>query len=757
MTFVTTGLAIAGLASVAVPILIFLLWRQRRTPIDWAAMRFLIEAFRRHRRRLRTEQLLLLAIRCLILAALGAALARPLLEGTGLLDAGGTRLVYLVIDDGLASGAEAVPGTPALDRQIAHAVDIVSDLAPGDRVALVTAARPARMVLDPPATDHAGVIEMLESIEPRQSPTDVAGALDRIASRLAGRDDDRDQVVVYLLSDFRAGSAPLEQTLPGALAQLGSRVVLRAAPPAVDPLANVQITAIEPARRLLLAGAVDGSGQVTVRLARQGGELGHAVSRVSLRGDDLPPVAPAVVEWGPGESDASVRFTLDLPPSREREVGITAVIEADGLAADNERHTVLALRKAIRVVLIDRRSFGYEPSLERLTAGQWVRRALAPAVDGPVEVIEVEPAALESADVRGADVAILPRPDLVTDEGWSIIRRFVDKNGLLVVSPPTDRTVHQWPDEMIAALGLPWQLERETRELPDSVPLALEQPSTALLRMIASDLEELSRPVLVHKMLAVDATKTQAETVLRLADTAPLVIAGTPSPAPGAGVDGAGADPPPAAAGGLVVYLATAPQLEWSNLPSKPLMVPFFHEVLRQGVSLIRGRAPIGVATRPPLVVGPAAAGLVAPGGERIALDDVNRPERELDKPGLFEVVDLAGQPVGVVAVNVETAAGRTDPQPASAVQTWLGRSGPWEWFDPDDVAAELRRAERGSPLAGLLLVLVLLLLVVETVLARVFSHADVTRAGGGAPGLRPTMHERPVGPTGLATTGGGA
>ena len=59
MSFVTAGLAIAGVIGVLIPIVIFLLWRQRRTPVPWAAMRFLLEAFRKHRRRLQIEQLLL--------------------------------------------------------------------------------------------------------------------------------------------------------------------------------------------------------------------------------------------------------------------------------------------------------------------------------------------------------------------------------------------------------------------------------------------------------------------------------------------------------------------------------------------------------------------------------------------------------------------------------------------------------------------------------------------------------------------------
>ena len=111
MTFVTAGLALAGVVSTSIPILIFLLWRQRRKPVPWAAMRFLLEAYRKHRRRMRLEQLLLLAIRCLIVLLLGAALARPVLDAAGLLDDGGReRVVYIVLDNGVASASRMRSG-----------------------------------------------------------------------------------------------------------------------------------------------------------------------------------------------------------------------------------------------------------------------------------------------------------------------------------------------------------------------------------------------------------------------------------------------------------------------------------------------------------------------------------------------------------------------------------------------------------------------------------------------------------------------
>ena len=50
---------------------------------SWAAMRFLLEAVRKNSRRLRIEQLILLAVRTLILLLVVLALAEPLVEHLG--------------------------------------------------------------------------------------------------------------------------------------------------------------------------------------------------------------------------------------------------------------------------------------------------------------------------------------------------------------------------------------------------------------------------------------------------------------------------------------------------------------------------------------------------------------------------------------------------------------------------------------------------------------------------------------------------
>ena len=54
---------VAGAALASVPILIHLLNRQRHKPMPWAAMRFVLAAYERTRRRARLEEWLLLLLR----------------------------------------------------------------------------------------------------------------------------------------------------------------------------------------------------------------------------------------------------------------------------------------------------------------------------------------------------------------------------------------------------------------------------------------------------------------------------------------------------------------------------------------------------------------------------------------------------------------------------------------------------------------------------------------------------------------------
>ena len=739
MSFITLGFVIAGLAAMSVPIIIHLLSRRRRRPIEWAAMQFLLDAYRKHKRRLQVEQLILLAVRCLILALFGLALARPVLERAGLLEVGGSRVVYLVIDDGVVTSAAATAGEDVFTQQIDRAVEIVESLEGGDAVGIVTAARPVRAVLSPPSTDRAAVLDLLKSMRPTESATDLDGAMSVLRETLDDVDVDGDRILVYLLSEYRAGSARLESPLPR-LAGLEGRTRLLATPPATSTVPNVQIEAVRPARSVMLSSGSDGAGQVSVRLARQGDALGRDVTRVRLLGEAIMPLEPRVVQWQPGQSTADVEFMVRLTADDDREVPLTAVIDDDDLNADNRRHVILDLRNRLRVLLVDRRSFGFEPSLERLGAGEWIRRALEPTGDSPMEVVEVEPAALDIADIRLADVVIIPRPDLLLEDGWALLRDFVDQRGLLLLMPPGEGNVHQWTEHLATDLSLPWRVALEVEELEDAAALADEQPASELLRLLSSELGALAQPVRVYRRLPVDIEQSTVEPLLQFADGTPLLIVGTPRDEPDDAASSS--DPGATRAGattssGMVVYLAAAPELAWTNLPSRPLMVPLLHELVRQGLSAIRSSQRYVVGVQPIMQGEAGVHEIIDETGEVIIVGEDGRLAQALSRSGVYEMRDRGSQSMGQFAVNIEPSGARTTAQGEAEVRTWLRASGPWEWVDPIDLTAAIRDAQTGSPIALYLLLGVLALVVLETMLARFFSHAySATGSGVQSTGL---------------------
>jgi hypothetical protein len=88
--FASPSLLWWGLAA-AIPILIHLLSRRKYRETSWAAMHFLLAALRKQARRIRLEQLLLLAMRTAILLLLALALAEPLIRGAAPDDPAGAR------------------------------------------------------------------------------------------------------------------------------------------------------------------------------------------------------------------------------------------------------------------------------------------------------------------------------------------------------------------------------------------------------------------------------------------------------------------------------------------------------------------------------------------------------------------------------------------------------------------------------------------------------------------------------------------
>ncbi|MDB4775954.1 VWA domain-containing protein, partial [bacterium] len=280
MTFVTTSLAIAGVIAAVIPILVHILLRRRRKPMQWAAMSLLIEAARRHRRKARLEQIILLTVRAIMLILLGAALAQPLLgERIGMT---GERTTHLVLDDGIISGIVEADGRTSLERQVAEASDFIESLPSDERVSIILAGAPVRFLIESPTSDHRSAIRAMENLQAREGTTDIATALEFAESRL----DQEGAQEVRIYSDFRRGSIDDRRRPPVLHGPMGASVDLTASMPISEPTSNIQVASIKTARSPLSTLGTGDLLLVEVRLRRTG-LTPETVSNIRLEGDAM--------------------------------------------------------------------------------------------------------------------------------------------------------------------------------------------------------------------------------------------------------------------------------------------------------------------------------------------------------------------------------------------------------------------------------------------------------------------------------------
>lgn len=718
MSLLHPGFLWAGLACAAVPILIHLLFRRRRAPVEWAAMELLARALAAQRRRMWLEQVLLLATRVAMVVLLGAALARPLLSPGAAPFAAKSRHLTVVLDDGLASGVRTEPGdagTAAIVRLRTDAAALVRSLDPGDTVSVVLAARPVRSAVDRPSLDREAVARLIESVEPTGAATDLGTAIER-AEAIGAATSDR-ETVVAVFSEFRRGSLPPDADRP----TVGSGGVTRRllVEPATAAIDDRSIT------RLTVGRAVDDDTlEIDVRVRRQGPGLGAATARVEIVSPLLEAPLSRTVRFEPGQAEASLSLSTRPAATGSPDVRfepMTARLELDALPADDLRHAGVEPRSSLRIAVVARRSFGAESEIERVPASRWLFRALAPIDRAGIDVTELDPAALDARSLAELDAVVVPRPDLLSGPAWANLGTFIRDGGTLLVTAPGEDGSPSWVDGWRSATGdaesLGWEIERSLDRLESPLRLAVDQPESRWLASFRGELADLARPIEVLRRTGLTGVEDD-RVVLRLEDGSPLLVVGTP-----------------ANARGTVAYLATSPELSWTNLPVKPLMVPLVQELIRQAVAGSRGTVRSVVGDRPALIAGTSV--LVAPDGREVAIDADGRASEPLLSTGLWTMRDRDGRAIGGVVVDVDLIAADLTCQPAQAVREWMGDSGADDltFASGANLAELLVREDRDTGTARILLVALLLLAIIESLLARRFSRGAGS-AERGDPGV---------------------
>jgi hypothetical protein len=576
-------LLLYGLIGVSVPIIIHLMNRRKFQRVRWAAMRFIMTSVQKNRRRMQIEDLLLLLLRCLIVALLACVLARPILERVGML---GRQPVTAVI---LLDNSYSLAKTDGLKTRFGEAKkaadEVVANLPAGSQASLFLFSNTVRDVIPSPTSDLALVREKIRQATLSDHATDVFAGLQRAQAALAATPGLNREI--YVITDgqatgwHRGGSGGggdggrivrlLQETKDAA----ATRVIL-----VTDAdTKNLAVTAVRLTTELPTVNKV-------LRFEVEVTNFGEAVVRevpVRLFVDEgALPVEEAVVDVVPARGSKSVSLHARL--RGEGFHAVTARVAGDLLGTDDARSVVVNALKQVRVLLVNGES-GREGREEDV---YFVREAMQPVgVESrpnyfiqtrTITASEMAQTSLDSYDaVVLANVASLPRTMAAT------LEKFVGDGRGLIVFPGPNVTASFYNDQLYkersllpAALGEAVGDSNQGERFEVLQSTRFEHPIMTLWND-----EGRGNPAVAHFFrmydLRMDATSiATAPATTRAAEFLPgkpAVVASFANGKP-AILERTFGD-------GRVVLFASTANTQWNDLPVRAsIFIPMMHRVL---------------------------------------------------------------------------------------------------------------------------------------------------------------------------------
>lgn len=339
-------------AAAAAPILIHLWNRRRFREMRWAAMQYLLAAMRKNSRRIRIEQLLLLAVRTMILllaAAAWADLSLAWLGSAGMNLVSGVRTHTLLVIDGSYSMGVEQNGVTRFDQARQLAAELVDAGNQGDGYTLLLMGESPRLIIGEPAFAAGDVKEELNSLRLSHAGANLSATLaevDRLLAQVRDKNKRLTQHKVCLLTDLgrTTWEAATEADVRRQLDKLAHDAELVLLDVGNDDRENLAVTNLEQLQSFVtVARPVD--FQATVKNFGQQDQTGQMVELVI----DGQRVAEQMVDVSAGE-EASVAFTHHFETAGEHEARID--LATDRLMIDNHRWLSVPVRESIAVLCV---------------------------------------------------------------------------------------------------------------------------------------------------------------------------------------------------------------------------------------------------------------------------------------------------------------------------------------------------------------------------------------------------------------------
>ena len=655
MSFVAP-LVLLGLGVLAVPVLLHLIQREKKRVVEFPSLMFIRRIPYQSVRRRRIRNWLLLAVRLAALALIVLAFARPFFRRQELAAAAQNGARELVI---LLDSSYSMEYGDRWARATAAARDAVSGLAAGDRASLVLFSTGAEARVRSSA-DRGKLTSAIAAAVPGPGATRFAPALKLAGSLLADSALPRREVVV--ISDFQRrgweeSGGHDEVRLPDRTTvtpvTIGDADTVNYA---VTPV-SIQRTRFENQDRAVVTAGVTNHSTAAARVPVT---LEIGGQPIQTQPVDVAPHASATVTFAP--------FTITA-----RNMRGAARIQPDRLARDNVFYFVVSPSEPVRTFIVNR------PGAE--SESFYVARALAVGDEPRVETTLRTPASLTDADLRSADVVVLNDVQ-VSDTDAAALKRFVTAGGGVLLAAGPHAT---WPSS--------------ARDLVPALPAgAVDRTTGTPLRLGAL---EYSHPVfdLFRAPRSGDFSAPRFYSYRSVDGETPAPLARYDDGAVALAEKKTGA-------GRLLLWTSTL-DLGWTDLPLKPVYLPFVHTMTKyladfsqRPAALTVGQVvptPRGSASR--AVAGGGSVVVLAPSGTR-GTANAEDGAIELTEQGFYDVRAQGTGPAGatVLASNVDLSESDLTPIDARELVAGLtgrpaGEASPFSGMRPsDDAQAQAQR-----------------------------------------------------------------
>ncbi|MGM0488190.1 MAG: VWA domain-containing protein [Planctomycetota bacterium] len=702
-----------------VPLLIHLWSWRRYDEVPWAAMRFLLAAIRKNARRWRLEQLILLALRMLILILLAIALADPIVARLGAGPAansrGGETHNVLVID---ASYSMNYRQTERTRFQTAKdlAKELVRQSLQGDGFTVVQLADPPKVVVRDPVFDQASVLAEIAQLERTDGGADLEATLaeiERVLERASEREPRLRRRRICFFTDLGRntwGHVTRKEVL-STLERLGrENTELKVYDVGRQGGTNVAVTGLSATEGILTVGSTT---RINLQLENAGNQdCPQQKVQVRVDGQNVSELKADVPAGGRAALSTAHRFQTP------GEHVVEARLNPDRLEADNQRWLMLNVKATLDVLCVEGKAGSARHIALALKPSATPRTRVRPVIRSEIGLLE--------EDLRRYDCIFLCNVGRFGNDEARLLRRFLERGGGVVVVMGDQVQASNYntilgPEAgqnrcFSARLGDPVELGRYFFD-----PLDYQHP-------IAKPFQGheraglLTTPVWKYVPLTLDP-QTEGTTALAFQNGAPAIVE---EPLGNGRVILVATD-----ASKVSFDRSTDPPTPWSALATWPSFPPLVQQMLRTS---LRGRAQLKNA-----LVGDALHGSLPAGTSKTSVliaDPAGRSQRvpvtisgdlaqwtftETTKGGVYTAwLDQEADQSRKYAVNLDTKESRLDR------------------VEPDELPAPFRRETATRDQAGpsvripqpvscfrYLLAALLGLLFCETTLAWLFGRAN--------------------------------